>query len=65
MGTVQKLAKKIKAGLKTVLPKLRQTVINKLALAVEAMIEAQMPNTIKLPPKYTIITLGLTRMEGT
>jgi len=32
---------------------------------VEAMIEAQMPNTIKLPPKYTIITLGLTRMEGT
>ena len=48
MGTVQKLAEKVKAGLQTALPKLRKTVINKLALAVGAMIEAQTPNTIEL-----------------
>src|SRR5512144_2102972 len=48
MGTVQKLAETVKEGLQTVLPKLRKTVINKLALAVGAMIEAQTPNTIEL-----------------
>jgi hypothetical protein len=48
MGTVQKLAEKVKAGLQTALPKLRKTVVNKLALAVGAMIEAQTPNTIEL-----------------
>ena len=48
MGTVQKLAEKVKEGLQTALPKLRKTVINKLALAVGAMIEAQTPNTIEL-----------------
>ena len=48
MGTVQKLAEKVKEGLQTALPTLRQTVINKLALAVGAMIEAQTPNTIEL-----------------
>ena len=48
MGTVQKLAEKVKAGLQTALPKLRKTVINQLALAVGAMIEAQTPNTIEL-----------------
>src|SRR5512143_703834 len=48
MGTVQKLAEKVKAGLQAAHPKLRQTVINKLALAVGAMLEAQTPNTIEL-----------------
>ena len=48
MGTVQKLAEKVKEGLQTALPKLRKTVINKLALAVGAMIEVQTPNTIEL-----------------
>src|SRR5512139_1981331 len=48
MGTVQKLAEKVKEGLQAVHPKLRKTVINKLALAVGAMIEAQTPNTSEL-----------------
>ena len=48
MGTVQKLAEKVKEGLQAAHPKLRKTVINKLALAVGAMIEAQTPNTIEL-----------------
>ena len=48
MGTVQKLAEKVKEGLQAAHPKLRQTVINKLALAVGAMLEAQTPNTIEL-----------------
>ena len=48
MGTVQQLATKVKGGLQTAHPKLRQTVINKLALAVGAMLEAQTPNTSEL-----------------
>jgi hypothetical protein len=48
MGTVQKLAEKVKAGLQAALPKLRKTVVNKLALAVGAMLEAQTPNTSEL-----------------
>ena len=32
MGIVQKLAEKVKEGLQTALPKLRKTVVNKLAL---------------------------------
>ena len=48
MGTVQKLAEKVKEGLQTALPKLRKTVVSKLALAVGAMIEARTPNTIEL-----------------
>ena len=48
MGTVQKLAEKVKEGLQAAHPKLRQTVINKLALAVGAMLEAQTPHTIEL-----------------
>ena len=48
MGTVQKLAAKVKAGLQAAHPTLRQTVINKLALAVGAMLEAQTPNTSEL-----------------
>src|SRR5512144_912003 len=48
MGTVQKLAEKVKEGLQEAHPKLRKTVINKLALAVGAMLEAQTPNTTEL-----------------
>ena len=48
MGTVQKLAEKVKEGLQAAHPKLRKTVINKLALAVGAMLEAQTPNTSEL-----------------
>ncbi|HEX3000640.1 MAG TPA: IS4 family transposase [Armatimonadota bacterium] len=48
MGTVQKLAAKVKEGLQAAHPKLRKTVINKLALAVGAMLEAQTPNTSEL-----------------
>ena len=48
MGTVQKLAEKVKEGLQVAHPKLRKTVINKLALAVGAMLEAQTPNTSEL-----------------
>src|SRR5512144_2953180 len=48
MGTVQKLAERAKEGLQAAHPKLRQTVITKLALAVGAMLEAQTPNTSEL-----------------
>src|SRR5512134_3978460 len=48
MGTVQKLAERVKEGLQAAHPKLRQTVINKLALAVGAMLEAQTANTAEL-----------------
>src|SRR5512135_2423409 len=61
MGTVQQLAEKVKAGLHTALPTLRKTVINKLALAVGAMLEAQTPNpselanVLPLPPEQQAI----------
>src|SRR5512147_690876 len=48
MGTGQKLAEKLRAGLQAAHPQFRKTVINKLALAVGAMIEAQTPNTSEL-----------------
>ena len=48
MGAVQKLAAKVKEGLQAAHPKLRQTVVKKLALAVGAMLEAQTPNTVEL-----------------
>ena len=48
MGTVQTLAEVVKEGLQTALPTLRKTVVNKLALAVGAMVEAQTPNTTEL-----------------
>lgn len=48
MGTVQKLAATVKEGLQAAHPTLRQTVINKLALAVGAMLEVQTPNTSEL-----------------
>src|SRR5512134_3755410 len=69
MGPVQKLAEIVKAGLQTALPKLRKTVINKLVLAVGAMIEAQTPNTVELanvlplpPARQDIREQGLRRL---
>jgi hypothetical protein len=48
MGTVKKLAEEVERGLKEAHPKLRKTVVKKLALAVGAMIEGQTPNTVEL-----------------
>ena len=48
MGTVRRLAEEVERGLKTALPKLRKTVVDKVALAVGAMIEVRTPNTAEL-----------------
>ncbi len=48
MGTVGRLAEEVKRGLRTALPKLRKTGVDKVALAVGAMIERQTPNTAEL-----------------
>ena len=48
MGTVRRLAEEVGRGLNTALPKLRKTVVNKVALAVGAMIEVRTPNTAEL-----------------
>lgn len=48
MGTVRRLAEEVGRGLNAALPKLRKTVVNKVALAVGAMIEARTPNTAEL-----------------
>jgi hypothetical protein len=48
VGTVRRLAMEVGLGLKAALPKLRKTVVSKVALAVGAMIEGQTPNTVEL-----------------
>jgi hypothetical protein len=48
MGTVRRLAAEVARGLSEAHPKLRKTVVSKLALAVGAMIEARTPNTAEL-----------------
>lgn len=48
MGTVRRLAEEVGRGLNAALPKLRKTVVGKVALAVGAMIEGRTPNTAKL-----------------
>ena len=48
MGTVKTLAEEVARGLEQAHPKLRKTVVKKLALAVGAMIEGQTPNTVEL-----------------
>lgn len=45
---MRRLAEKVGRGLKAVLPTLRKTVVDKVALAVGAMIERQTPNTAEL-----------------
>ena len=48
VGTVRRLAMEAGLGLKAALPKLRKTVVSKVALAVGTMIEGQTPNTAEL-----------------
>ena len=48
MGSVKRLADEVARGLREVHPRLRQTVVSKLALAVGAMVEGQTPNTVEL-----------------
>jgi len=48
MGTVRRLAEEVGRGLNAALPKLRKTVVGKVALAVGAMIEGRTPNTAEL-----------------
>ena len=48
MGTVRRLAEEVGRGLNAALPRLRKTVVGKLALAVGAMIEVRTPNTAEL-----------------
>jgi hypothetical protein len=48
MGSVKRLAEEVQRGLGDGLPKLRKTVVRKLALAVGAMLEGQTPNTVEL-----------------
>lgn len=48
MGSVKRLAEEVQRGLGDALPKLRKTVVRKLALAVGAMLEGQTPNTVEL-----------------
>jgi hypothetical protein len=48
MGSVKRLAQEVERGLQETLPRLRKTVVSKLALAVGAMLEGQTPNTIEL-----------------
>jgi hypothetical protein len=48
MGTVRRLAEEVGRGLKAALPTLRKTVVDKVALAVGAMIGRQTPNTAEL-----------------
>lgn len=48
MGSVKRLAEEVQRGLIDVFPKLRKTVVRKLALAVGAMIEGRTPNTVDL-----------------
>ena len=48
MGTVQRLATEIEQGLRIAHPRLRQTVVRKVALVVGALLEARSPNTGEL-----------------
>jgi hypothetical protein len=48
MSTVKRRAEAVERGLRDLHPGLRKTVVNKLALAVGAMLEGQTPNTVEL-----------------
>jgi hypothetical protein len=48
MGSVKRLTEEVQRGLGDALPKLRKTVVRKLALAVGAMLEGQTPNKVEL-----------------
>lgn len=48
MSTILTMAEEIGRGLRQALPRVRQTVVRKLALAVGAMVELRTPNTSEL-----------------
>ena len=48
MSTILMMAEEIGRGLRQALPKVRQTVVRKLALVVGAMVEMRTPNTSEL-----------------
>jgi len=56
MGTVRRLAEEVGRGLKAALPTLRKTVVDKVALAVGAMIERRTPNTAELADVLPLAT---------
>lgn len=56
MGSVKRLADEVARGLREAHPDLRKTVVNKLSLAVGAMIEAQTPNTVELTNRLPLET---------
>lgn len=60
MGSVKRLAEEVQRWLGDVLPKLRKTVVRKLALAVGAMIEGHTPNTVELA---NLLPLGTKRQD--
>lgn len=60
MGDVKRLADEVGRGLVEVHPRLRKTVVSKLALAVGAMIEGQTPNTVELA---NLLPLGTERQD--
>ncbi len=60
MGTVRRLAEEVGRGLKAALPRLRKTVVGKVALAVGAMIEVRSPNTAELA---TVLPLETQRQD--
>ncbi|MCP5198046.1 MAG: hypothetical protein H6974_14890 [Gammaproteobacteria bacterium] len=63
MGTVGRLAEEVKRGLRTALPKLRKTVVDKVALVVGAMIKRQTPNTAELANVLPLATERQDRRE--
>ena len=52
MATARRLAEAVARGLRTALPRLRKTVVDKVALAVGAMIERQTPKRRNGPTYY-------------
>lgn len=60
MSTVKLLAEEVARGLRETHPRLRKTVVGKLALAVGAMIEGQTPNTVELA---NLLPLEATRQD--
>jgi hypothetical protein len=56
VGSVRKLADEVARGLSEALPRLRKTVVKKLALAVGAMLGGQTPNTVELANRLPLET---------
>jgi hypothetical protein len=56
METVKKMAEEVEWGLKEALPKLRKTIVMKLALAVGAIIEERTQNMTELAQVLSLAT---------